>query len=333
VTVDDLILTTLQEERTTGVRLYRPHTAPAPKGGIDWAALTPSCSSCGTKTGALNRDDQCTTCAPPPEPVTVPAPVPAPAPAPKRRPGRPKKEKRAPRTGPAGGRPPIELDEAAIIEAYTGGQPASSIGEALGCSSTPIVRILKTAGVELRIGRQRAVQRTRGPGRPGRQVDEQAIVAEYQTGATAPTIANRHGILPKRVRSIVERHGVQLRDDRNTRSGGTPKEYDADTCAAVERLYVVEELSRSQVAERLGLPYKSVVTIMRRRGVRPREGQSGRTDTLGGLRQLLDSASATSREIKVWGCEHGLVDHVARGMPAKALVEAYMAARDLGVAP
>lgn len=48
---------------------------PKPKSTFDWDAHTPSCRTCGTKTGRLNRDDQCATCAPPelapPEPQKV----------------------------------------------------------------------------------------------------------------------------------------------------------------------------------------------------------------------------------------------------------------------
>jgi hypothetical protein len=315
--LDQVHLTTLQEERTTGVRLYRPHTVPKPKVSIDWGAITPSCRSCGTKTGTLNRDDQCRICAPF-EPVDEPVA--------RKRPTR-RSTRRTPRQAPRVtrparvGRPPLDLDEAAILEAYTGGQSVASIADALGCTPPPIRAVLTGAGVTIRMGNPSG-----GRGR-GADVDEAAIVAEYKAGDTSPTIGARHGIRDKRVRAIVERHGVQLRDDRAGHSGGqNRREYDADIFAAVERLYVVEELSRNQVAEQLELSYKTVVKIMERRGVRARQHQTGRRDGAVELKSQIRALGVDATEIKAWAFRHGVTDRIKRGLPSLSVVEAYAAA-------
>lgn len=48
---------------------HRPmhgHSAqPKPKSTFDWDAHTPACKTCSTKTGALNRFDECASCSPP----------------------------------------------------------------------------------------------------------------------------------------------------------------------------------------------------------------------------------------------------------------------------
>lgn len=87
-------------------------------------------------------------------------------------------------------------------------------------------------------------------GHRGSEVDEVAVVREYQAGDTAPTIADRHGIGPNRVRRILERHGVERRDDRATANGGHNRITPApELVAELVRRYVDEGSTISDLAE------------------------------------------------------------------------------------
>lgn len=100
--------------------------------------------------------------------------------------------------------------------------------------------------------------------RAAADIDEAAVIREYQVdGDSAPTIAGRHGCTPKRIRSILDRHGIARRDDRGTKSGGKRKADDPDFIAAVRRLYVDQQLTQSAVAEQLGVSVKVVWRVIR----------------------------------------------------------------------
>lgn len=98
--------------------------------------------------------------------------------------------------------------------------------------------------------------------RPAVQVDESAVVLEYAAGDTAPTIARRHGVLPKRIRQVLTAHHVQLRDDRAGNSGRRPVEDDAEMNAQVAHLYVEQGLATLDVAHQLHIGRKRVTRIL-----------------------------------------------------------------------
>lgn len=110
--------------------------------------------------------------------------------------------------------------------------------------------------MELMKSRPRAVRR------PAVDVDEAAVVLEYAAGDSSPTIARRHGVLPKRIRQILQAHAVQLRDDRARNSGRRPTENDTDLNERVRRLYVDQQLATLDVAQQLHIGRKRVTRIL-----------------------------------------------------------------------
>ena len=157
-------------------------------------------------------------------------------------------------------------------------------------------------------------------------VDEKQMVVRYQAGETAPELARAYGCLPRRVYAILDRAGVERRDDRATRSGGRPRVEDPALVEQVKRLYTDEQLSRTQVADRLGIGHKRVVTIMERHAVPARTHQSGRLDGSASMKQRMADLGVTSREIKEWALKAGLIYELAVGLPPARLVDAYAAA-------
>lgn len=160
--------------------------------------------------------------------------------------------------------------------------------------------------------------------------DERGIIRRYLAGETAVELAAKYECTPKRIRQILDRNGIQRRDDRALHSGGHPRKYDDDTIREVIRLYVDEHLSRNTVAQRLGIPYKTVCTIMMRAGVTARQGQSGRGDGAKSLKAYMAEHGLVSRDVKQWALDQGLVDHIARGLPPQTLVDAYAEAHSIG---
>jgi transposase len=329
------LLTVQEQHAAQAPRAYRPHTTTKPA-AFDWNALTPTCKTCGIKTGTVNtRTGQCATCDPP-EVVVKKQPRPA-APA------------RAPRRA---GRPRLPLDVAAVIEAYTGGQTIPDIAEALDVDRARVREAIVDAGIELRDDRGRhwatrtcphgltrdadcadcretrlASRRTNRP-RPStantrNPIDEHAAVAAYLAGDSTPKVAATFGCTPKRIRDLLVRHGIELRDDRKTFSGSRPKEYDPALVERVRDLYLRQQLSQERTAFKLGVGIKVVQRVMERYGIPARQGQCSHQDGAVGLRQQMADLGVTSREIKNWALEVGLVDRIAVGLPSRQLVTAY----------
>lgn len=153
-----------------------------------------------------------------------------------------------------------------------------------------------------------------------RDLNESQIVTAYRSGVTAPRIAAQWGTTSKRIRRILTQAGVDLRDDRALHSGGRPRAYPPETRAEVARLYL-EGYSRSQVAAELGIPYKTVVTIMTRDGVPARQRQSGRQDGAAALKARIRDLGVTPRDINAWARLAGYP--VSRGIPSARVVDAF----------
>lgn len=308
----DMPLLTVQEERAVDVRLYRPHTPQVRRSGIDWAATTPTCSACGTRSSRLNRDDQCPSCVAPTAPqaeTTPPTP---------RRPRQSTPRSTGPRRAP--GRPRLPLDTDAIVEAYTGGQSIPDICTALGVDRARVREAILDAHIPLRDDRGRHYSSSHAP------INVATLIVEYEEGASAPQIADRYGVTPQRIRKLLDQSGVQRRDDRALHSGGRPRTYDAQTCTEISRLYLEGKLSITQVAGALSIPYKTVVTIMRRNGIPARQRQAGGVDGAADLKAQMTRLGVTSRHVKEWAKAQGLIDTIARGIPAQRVVDAYEAA-------
>lgn len=357
-----------------------PHTQEArPRlTGLDWDALTPTCSGCGKKSGQLGDGALCPDCrgvAPTnPKPGKRKAYVELPpeelgrrftgddtrlgrdladleATDPNVASAAVALDKATQRlTDPEGHAQPaaasIHLDTAILLAGTADtADPVAKLLHANAVSAIEALRLyteahLQTpvqaastpagmgngpaAAAEREAARQPARRRRRS--HRGTDVDEAAVVREYLAGDTAPAIAKRHGCQPKRVRDILDRNNIERRDDRRGHSGGRPRKYDDTVIAEVRRLYVDKQLSRQEVAAELGIPYKSVQTIMTREGIPARQGQSGRVDGSATLKQRIAELGATSREIKEWALRQGLLAEIKVGIPPARLVDAYAAA-------
>jgi transposase len=216
---------------------------------------------------------------------------------------------------PRRGRPtPPELDPAALAADYRSGLGVVALAGKYSTAPRRITAALLEAGVDVSArGAQRTAasdaaptlplaapsapaplstpapaEPTEQPAHPpaeqpaarARNVDageRDAIVASYAAGQTAVEIAARHGRSPKTIRDTLRGAGVQLRDDRATRSGGQPKEYDPALVAEVRRLYVDERLTQAEVAARTGSTAKVVQRLMDRHEIPTRPDATGRT--------------------------------------------------------
>ena len=134
----------------------------------------------------------------------------------------------------------------------------------------------------------------------GTRSNEVVIVTAYVNGDSIPEIAAATGHSTSTVRRLLLASGVQLRDDRQTRSGGTAKVDDPAVVDAVRRLYVDEHLTQDEVAERLGLTRKVVERIMRANDVPARPSASAdpaatrrAPNTLAALREEITAAGLT----------------------------------------
>lgn len=108
-------------------------------------------------------------------------------------------------------------------------------------------------------------------------VDEAAVLVDYNLGCTAPQLAEQYGCTPKRIRSILERHGVQRRDDRAAHSGGANRfhpepEVVDELRAAYEQGATIDELGN-----RFGHGRRQITRVLREAGVtiRPPVDQAG----------------------------------------------------------
>lgn len=157
-------------------------------------------------------------------------------------------------------------------------------------------------------------------------LDVDDLVRRYQAGQSAPDLARALKTTPKRIRAVLDDAGIPRRDDRTLKSGGRPREYDEHTVNQVRDLYVQQRLSRTEVARRLDLPLKTVVTIMGRHDIAARKGMSGARDGAKSLKQTMTDRGITSRQVKDWALTQGLISQIARGLPTASLVEGYLAA-------
>lgn len=149
------------------------------------------------------------------------------------------------------------------------------------------------------------------------------IVAAYQAGRTMTQIAADHGVSHPVIGRHLEAAGIPRR--------GSPIKVTPHLIDQVRNLYVDDELTIDQVADRLDLTHKVVAGIMRRHNIPRRPGAhvSGLrpgSDHAVALKQQIADLGVTSRAIKAWALDRGLVDAIKRGVPSQSLVDAYTAA-------
>ena len=109
---------------------------------------------------------------------------------------------------------------------------------------------------------------TRGHSRRGVTIDEPAVVEQYRAGDTRPTLAKRHSTTSKRITSILERHHVDLRDDRATHSGGRNRfKPTPEQVADIRRLYVDQQKTVADIGDQFGIHRRVIARILTDAGV------------------------------------------------------------------
>lgn len=341
------------------------NSKPPPRTTFDWNAHTPHCTSCGTKTGALNYDDHCRTCAPPPQPTQEPPT--------EGKQGKPMPRSSAPRSS---GRKPTQASSTTRTARDAGSSTTRT-------KNTPAARETRptTAGRTSPTAKKRQPPpRPTTPRRP--QLDENTITRAYLNGATAPALARQHGTTPRRIRRIVANHGIPLRDDRTTHSGGRNRvTFDAAALAHLRHLYVEEQQTLRGIADTLGRHPRVIARALTEAGVTIREPAHQRhtpltpealdqivTAYLTGdtspaiakrhhlratrVRQIVRDAGHTIRPrggqasqriagrltalgttaaaVKQWAYDEGLIDHIPTACPPNTLIDAYAQAHPEG---
>lgn len=181
-------------------------------------------------------------------------------------------------------------------------------------------------------------QQPKTRGRRQTTVDRDDVACRYQAGETAPAIATALGTSAKTVRWILDEAGVQRRDDRTGHSGGRNRihEDDPQLVARVRALYELHQLSQAQVAEALNTSVKVVQGVMARNGIQARpsasHSQHGHAVPNNSKRitDRLNDLGITSRQVKEWAQQAGLITGVRRGACPEHLIEAYLAAHTNG---
>lgn len=206
---------------------YRPHQQrPAKAAGLDWSALRPACSSCGTRSSEINRNGLCPGC-------DTPTPTPAPQPAPVAAPAR---AKRTPIATGHVGRPHgynSGTNVAAIRRLYLDDQLSiPQVAEATGHAKGTVRRVLLDSGITLRDDR-----RTRCGGKPTHIDDETAAQVRdlyINQRLTIMQTAKKIGRSHKFVARVMRAHGIEPRPDASAGAGhrvdgaGTLKAHLAD---------------------------------------------------------------------------------------------------------
>jgi len=151
---------------------------------------------------------------------------------------------------------------------------------------------------------------------------------------SCPQVAKRLGVSTTAVQRALKRADIPMRDDRATNSGS--HKLDDDQRAEICRRYQAGE-STVQLAEAFGLNTKTVCTVLRRGGVQARSSSEAQrlqprdgVDQAAGLKQRIADLGVTSREVKAWALERGLITEIRRGICPTALVDAYESAHRKG---
>lgn len=205
-------------------------------------------------------------------------------------------------------------------------------------TQTPAAATLPAAAGTKSEGRTRVGKPTRPsdtphrPPKPRTDFDITEATRLYlDEGMSCPMIAKALGCAVSTVQRKLKAAAVPMRDDRASHSGSGPKTYDTALVAEIRRLYLDEHHTIAEVAAQLGTTSKVVGTVMRRYDIPSRadafttEGNP-RRDNAGALKNQIQALGVTARDIKDWALGQGLIDHIARGLPAQRLVDAYAAA-------
>ena len=221
--------------------------------------------------------------------------------------------------------PGAAWDVDAAIELARGGRTAPEIAARVGVSSETVRRTLHGRGVCLPDGR-----RLPGPRRTSDDVVAKVVALYTGEGQPSPPqIARQLSIMPKTVRTILDREGIPRRDGRADYSGGTKMPPPA-TPEQLQRLY--SDLGTIKaVAQHLDIGQTTAGRLLRAAGVQLRsasEVQKGRPGRDGGARTLaqeITAAGVTAAQVRDWARHAGLPIATV-GLPSRATWRAYRAA-------
>lgn len=263
-----------------------------------------------------------------PEPTL--APETPPKPRPKKRKARPRTPRPKPTPKPKPQPTPEEINELQakwqrFQTLAADGSSAPEIAAALDLKVDRVRRDAKAAGITL--------TRAKSSGAPIRwDVDLGKRLAEQ--GMTAREIGEQVGASPLTVRRVLGRAGVTLVDGRSKYSGGQnslKRRGDVDP-AHVCDLYL-QHGNATHVARLVGCSPQTVARILHDEGVHVRssgETQRGRPgkDGAAALKALMREHNITAMQVRTWGAANGH-DVARNGIPPRALVDAYLAAKEI----
>lgn len=125
---------------------------------------------------------------------------------------------------------------------------------------------------------------------------------------------------------------VEKREDRAS-AGSEPIEYDPELIARVRRLYTLHGLSQAEVVRQIGTSTKVVQDLIARHRIPARRAVTSPGQDRGpgaeSARRMaqLRAVGASTADVRVWAAANGLACG-DRGVPAKTVVDAYLAAHE-----
>lgn len=297
--------------------------------GLDWAALAPTCRTCGRPDSSVNVETrECSTCGTPPAPAkpakarppkrgrrrATERPVSARARKPRAiRPTRDPDAPRAPRPDK------IQFDVDALAAAYATGKTLRELADQHQVSAPTIARALDEAGV---VRRKQRVNYS-----PELLESVRALYVNQQLDQAS--VAARLGITTKVVQTAMARGGIQPRESaaaRSARGIGHPIKITPEIAGDILTRYTAGE-SAPRIARDHGLSAAAVYHLLTKHEI-PRHGR--RTPGLGrdgsiGLKARIRDLGVTAQEINRWAVAVGLVSS-RPGLPSAATVDAWEAA-------
>jgi DNA-directed RNA polymerase specialized sigma24 family protein len=146
---------------------------------------------------------------------------------------------------------PREEDE--VVAAYEAGMSQAEIGEVFGVHQVTVSNILKRHGVKTRDPRALSPEEGR------------ALVGAYMGGSSGVVLSEIFGISDHTVYKILKRHGVKTREQWPRAL--SPEEED-EVIAAYEA-----GMSQAEIGEVFGVSQVTVSNILKRHGIKTREGR------------------------------------------------------------
>jgi transposase len=138
-----------------------------------------------------------------------------------------------------------------VVELYARGMSRKAVAAEVGVSLPLVTDVLTERGVEIRPHFSRAIP----------TADLPAIARRYSEGAHISEIASEYGCTELTIRKVLDRQGVQRRDDRGRRRHFTDSEI-----ATIRRL-AAEGKTQSQIALAVQSGQPIVSKVMRQQGI------------------------------------------------------------------